>query len=408
MNERKSFLVISVDKANLQKWALIVILTLPHFNPQLFDYLKVDYIVNAGRVISALIVLFIIIISNFRPSKIFFLILLQQSYILIITLINQMAFVECLKAFISVTSVLLIYELFIDDRRTFISAQLFCFESMVYINALSIILHPDGMYSPSDVSVTMIISKKCWFLGYYNFWIVYFAPAFLVAMLYMYETGKKIRSFLLIICMLVSAVYVWSGAVIVSLIAMLLLYLGLNNLTRIFNYFTYWMSQVAFILLVLSVGMSFRLFDVVVGGWLNKANSLLLRINLWGKYVRYITSKPIFGYGYTGSQFREEMTGIKWAAHAHNLILETLFQGGILNLLLMIFIIVIAGKELMKYKNEKVSKIIATAFAGWCMDSYMETYTTVFLMGMFVIAYRLLESEKLMPEKIILTENEML
>lgn len=385
--------VLTIDKQELSEWVLIVFLTLPHLNPPIFEFLGLDYLIDVYRIVSMGIILITIFLNKLYPSKISILLILQHLYILTVTLFNGGESLDYIKDLFSVLAVLLIYELFISDSLVFLNAELFCFELIIYLNFLSILVYPEGMYSPSDISVTRIVSKKCWFLGYYNSWVVYFIPAFVICLLYMYKTQKKLRGMLLISIMCLSALYTWSGGVIASLFGMIVIYLFFKNRTSVFNYAMYWFSQLLFLLVCFILGINFSWVNFIIDNILGKSTSLLLRVQLWTKYLQLIIKSPIFGYGYTGGLRREEMMGLYWAAHAHNLLLENLFRGGVINLMLFALIIYVAGKYLIEFKNATACKLIATAFAGWCIDSYVETYMSPFLMGMFVLAYYIGKSE---------------
>ena len=101
-----------------------------------------------------------------------------------------------------------------------------------------------------------------------------------------------------------------------------------------------------------------------------------------------ISDALILGHGMQERSFRITELGSRWAMHAHNMLLELLYQGGIINIILWTIIIAVAGKPVYQYRNTTESKIIAIGFLGWCIATLVEPFTTSFLMGMFVIAYR--------------------
>ena len=81
---------------------------------------------------------------------------------------------------------------------------------------------------------------------------------------------------------------------------------------------------------------------------------------------------------------------------------EILYQGGGIGLCIWITIVIVAGRRIYKYRNTNESKIIATAFLGWCVATLVEPFTSCFLMGMFVVAYH---SNSMLLEKKNKMEN---
>lgn len=101
----------------------------------------------------------------------------------------------------------------------------------------------------------------------------------------------------------------------------------------------------------------------------------------------FISEKFIFGHGIEIPIVRQMKAATDWAYHAHNQFLEILYQGGIINLILFTIIVIVAGKNVYRYRDTEESKIISVAFLGWCIHGLVEPFMTSFLMGMFVIAY---------------------
>jgi O-antigen ligase len=112
-----------------------------------------------------------------------------------------------------------------------------------------------------------------------------------------------------------------------------------------------------------------------------------VRINLWEKVIKYIEDSPIVGYGLESGVVRETKTGFYWAVHAHNLILEILYLGGLVYFALFILVICLCGRKMMKRKNNFVVIVISAAFGGWSVHSIVEPYIAPFLMGLFIIGY---------------------
>lgn len=372
-------------KQNFYIWILLVFLTLPQLNPGFFGQIALtNTIINCLRVISSFIILIWMLAVKRKLSIIVLAIGLQQGYLLFRTVIAGGSVRDCVLSVVAILSVAMLYDVALEKRQVFLSSQLFCFEVVIYINLVTEILFPDSMYVTQDSM--MFVSPKNWFLGFYNNHTQYFLPALMIAFLYGYETGKKLRTYILTLAIFISAVLVWSGGVLVALLGAGFVYIFFKNWTRIFNYYNYWLLHIVFFIFVIllkSQNMFKWLINDILGKWL----SLELRMTLWDKYVGYILENFIFGYGVEDTIERKLKADMVWACHAHNQFLEIMYQGGVINLLLFLVIIIIAGRNLYKYRNTKESKIISAAFLGWCLHGLVEPFMTPFLMGMFIVAY---------------------
>ncbi len=363
---------------------MLVFLTLPHMKTAFFNQIPIlDAIFNLWRIVSFAIILARLLLVRKRISTITLLLIIHQVYLFLVTAVNGMEVYGCAVSAFSVLSVVLLYDRMTYNREVFLSSQLFCFELAIYINLVSELLYPEGMYLTSG---NLFVNGRNWFLGYYNNHTQYYIPALLFAWLYYKTTGKRIRTYLLTATIIASALLVWSGGVLVSLICMALAYIIFKNKTMLFNYYTYWSIHLFFFFFIVILKLQ-NLFQWLIDDVLRKWASLLARIDLWDRAWELIMKAPLFGHGLVDSTSRELENGFNWAMHAHNLLLEILYEGGIINLIIWVTIVVVGGKRIYRYRNTMESKIIAIAFLGWCIATLVEPFSTPFLMGMFVIAY---------------------
>lgn len=151
------------------------------------------------------------------------------------------------------------------------------------------------------------------------------------------------------------------------------------------NYYNYWLLHIIFFFSVEVMHIQ-DLFSWLLTDVLGKMGSLIFRIMIWDYAIQLFIKSPLIGYGMQDIYVRTTELRSPHGVHAHNMVLELLYQGGIIGFVLFILIVVVAGKKLMKYRNTQESKIISTAFLGWCVASLVEPFMSSFLMGMFVIA----------------------
>ena len=376
---------IYIVKKDAKFWLLMVILALPHFNPPYLEEIgTAELIMNCWRVVSFGFILIWLIADQKRITPISIIIGIQQLFILFTTIMHKGAVYNCMATAFSNMSIVLLFDLAQDKKEVFLSSQLFCFEMAIYINLITEIIYPKGLYIPK---ITGSAGKIYWFLGYYNSYTKFYVPALVLAWLYYNATGKWRRSVFLTEAIFLSAILAGSRGVLVSLIVMAVAYAIFKNCVRIFNYYSFWFIHLLFFLLFI-VGDFQNLFYWFINGVLDKWNSWLQRTIVWDRTMTLISDALILGHGMQERSFRITELGSRWAMHAHNMLLELLYQGGIINIILWTIIIAVAGKPVYQYRNTTESKIIAIGFLGWCIATLVEPFTTSFLMGMFVIAYR--------------------
>ncbi len=369
---------MQINKSAMSHWILFVFLTMPHINPAYLNQIPfVEALIDGCRIASFVVISLWVLFVRRRLSFVAILIIVQQLYILLVTVIYSGDIYQCIVNIFSIFSVVMLYTIGLNgaDRKVFISAQLFCFECAIYINLITVLLYPDTMYVSYD---SLFVATKNWFLGYYNNQTKYFIPALMFAWQYKAISGKRFRTYLLTAAIFLTAVLMWSGGILVSLFSMAFIYIFLKDWTGVFNGYSCWGIHILFWVFVY-IAQTQRWIQWLVGDVLGKWNSFLLRAYLWKRMVKLICEAPILGHGIKDSVSREIEAGFNWAMHAHNMVLEILYQGGLINLFFWIVIIAVAGKVIWRKRDSIESKIIAIAWGG-VVYSYIggTFYITVF------------------------------
>ena len=377
--------ILRVSRSEASQWLLLVLLTLPHLKPDYFEQIpSMDLFFNLWRVASFAVIIVRLVLIKQKISAVAALICIQQTFVFGVTLFNGGNIYTCAVLAFSITSVVLLYDGMRYDREVFLSSQLFCVELVIYINLITELLFPGGLYV-EDVGFDRVTALN-WFLGYYNQHSKFFIPALMFAWLYKETTGEKLRTYFLTCGIFISALLVWSGGVLMTLFGMAFAYVLLKNRTSLFHYYSYWSIHIFFFFFIVVLKIQ-NVFQWLIDGVLGKWKSLLVRMDLWDRTLKLISEAPLFGHGRFDPSTRELESGLTWARHAHNLLLETLYQGGLVNLVFWVVIVIVAGKKLYRYRNTMESKIIAIAFFGWCIATLVEPSIPPFLMGMFIVAY---------------------
>lgn len=215
----------------------------------------------------------------------------------------------------------------------------------------------------------------------------YCIPALMFAWLYKEKTNLKLRPYFLVVGIILSAILVFAGGFALAISGMLIVYIFLKNWTRVFNYFSYWALHIIFFVAVNMLKIQ-NLFLWLIDGILGKLRSFETRMLLWEKTIQFISDSPLIGHGMQSSTVRITEYQLSYGIHAHNMLLEIFYQSGTIGFILWSILVLCAGYNVYRNRNTTESKIISTAFLGWCITTLVEPFTTPFFMGMFIIAYR--------------------
>ena len=227
--------------------------------------------------------------------------------------------------------------------------------------------------------------NKCYFLGYYNNHSMYYIPALLFAWLYAFETKKYLRALIMTVVVWISAFLVWAGGTLVALAIMTSVFIiTIKKPIKTCNYFSFWTIHFIFLISIFVLNFG-GLITRISNDILNKGRSFDARIALWIKYIALIKNKWLTGHGVWDVAYRENQVGTYWGMHAHNMILEIMYKGGLVYLTLFATLVIVSGRNL-KYDVYN-DQVVSIAFLGWIICTLVEPFVGPFLMGMFLIAY---------------------
>lgn len=267
----------------------------------------------------------------------------------------------------------------LEDTKIFLSVILFCFEIVIYINFLTIVWFPDGLYPTETTNFN-------WFLGYDNTHIVFFLPAFLIALIYREITKKKIRSAVLITVIIVSSLIRWAATTVMGMAIFIILLIPIfRKNTKIFNFKTYMIATlvifITMVLLRLQNYLSFIIVDI-----LGKDLTFRNRTPLWDTTIEYIKENIALGYGWQGNDVRHAMYNSSSVISAHNQVLEYIYLGGIPLIAIYIYMIVYINKISNKIKENKIVQYISIAFFALQIMYITEVFINPIIYLILIIA----------------------
>jgi O-antigen ligase len=271
------------------------------------------------------------------------------------------------------------------DSKMFLSVTEFFFSVIIYINFLTILLYPQGMYIGSNGYYSN------WFLGFKNIFILYMLPAMLFSYLNSYSKNKiSVNTILLSLIIIISIILTNSATGIVGVLvffATLILSKVIKS-TKILNIkvfsYIYIASFLAIVILRLQNLFSFFIVDV-----LHKDITFTGRTYIWDYVYQFISQKKLLGYGVENSLTRLNKTSYLKSYHAHNQILEIIYKSGFIGLISFILLAYVSLKQLFKHKQTKQALIISITIFSYFVISLTEAYDYEYIMFIFVIAYNI-------------------
>lgn len=261
----------------------------------------------------------------------------------------------------------------LNKKEKFLSTLLFIFEIFIYINFITMLLYPSGMYSTGTIYTG--VAYQNWFLGFKNILICYFLPAYIISYLYMNITGKKVRTIILTIVILISTLISGSTTTLIGITILLFfsIFKFFQKKYKLFNFKNYIISTVILFFSIIIFRLQ-NLFEFLIVDILNKDLTFTHRTELWDITLKEILNNPIIGHGWQISNARHLMYNSSTIITAHNQILEYMYLGGIITIISLLIILKVANKDLKKYYSDKNIQIISLGFFIYQILNLTEVY----------------------------------
>lgn len=92
---------------------------------------------------------------------------------------------------------------------------------------------------------------------------------------------------------------------------------------------------------------------------LNKGITLNGRTPIWERCLYYLQDQPLIGFGY---EERSVTISKILFNHAHNIMLEILYRGGFIGIILFVILLIVLGRKIKNYQNNGIVMML-----GWCI-----------------------------------------
>ena len=119
------------------------------------------------------------------------------------------------------------------------------------------------------------------------------------------------------------------------------------------------------------------------------------RIGIWDSAIRLINKSTLFGYGISDNMYYVTVNNVKM--EAHNMLLSYMLQGGIILLILMVFLICLYGWKIKQSKSI-ASRYVTVGFFAYLVNFLVESQAYVYGFY-FIVALCLMEERKFEEKK---------
>lgn len=371
---------------------LYLLLWIPFFYPDSIKYLfpELAKMLNIACVISMIIIIGLVIIKKrFILSGIVVAITIYCTVYIFSTIVNSGEVYQSILRVCIILVPCFFCDVWIkENTSSFLKSIGIFFTILIFINFISIMMYPSGLYKIEDFYVPLNQTNR-WFLGYDNIHITVFLPTIAIILLQNWIQEKKLLNFSIysltfILCYISTAISWPAKTVVILIILSAYLFFGRKGLNSTFFNFGNYCIVILFILFMFVVFEAQYLFRGFIENFLGKDLSFNNRTYIWETAWSYIKHKFMFGYG------AESIKQIYYKLNhgtTHNLYIWDLYCGGILMLSALVGIIAVVGKRLMHYRNtipgQLMSIVIFLVLLFWCFEADRKNLLFVTL----VIAY---------------------
>lgn len=369
--------------------AFILLLLIPHCKPDYFNYVPFfDMLFNILRIGSALVVFGLYFFHIFREKRLYrnkiqivAILLLYYVELILSTVLNQANIYVIVLRVVSQLSVFLICSYYASYARTnLISALFHMGEIMVYTNLFTILRFPKGLY------ISEVGYWRNWLLGYKNLFLPYFIGFYIAAYLYQYTYKGFLRSKLLVISMLLSLLLVGSSTSIIvfSLFSLLAFFIKFDH-EKIINALVLTIINIISYLLIVKFRIA-NLLSFIIVRLFHKDTTFGGRTQLWDFLYEFIRNKFLWGNGCLSGPEMALRTNTWWAFHAHNLVVQLLYEGGIISLLLYALFNYMLLRDLYRNRFAYVAQIITIGLFVLNIAFITEVYINAMIFVVYGVA----------------------
>lgn len=344
-------------------------------------------------------------LHNHRINKASFYFYIMAVYNIVLTVVLHGDVRRSIGVWVYSVPTIMLADICEHDMDRLLKTILVYLEALIVVDFVLILLFPKGMYYGDYLRY-----GKMWILGYKSSLQCYVLPAIGIALLYAAYSKRYINVLILlgvshVVCIFESNGMLLMGLLLIDVVIVIKLYQS-NKISRKVLVFA-WMGIIAsnvIIVFFTDMFLANEAVQYVMYSFLRKNATLSMRTSNWKSVLPAIRENLIWGHGYTWASTRQILYG-RETAHAHNLFLELLYEGGLVEL----FVFSLFNNAVFKriYKNYKklssrvIFYILVVFYIMYIFENVFQKSSSmiwlIFISGYYVIQI----DEEMMSQYII-------
>lgn len=273
-----------------------------------------------------------------------------------------------------------------QDMRSSLKGLIYIFSALVYINAVLLILYPEGLWE--DPNWVDRGNPTRYLFGNQNQtgFVCFLAIATQCIYTFAYKKGY-FNLILLTIISLASVLFLGSMTSAIGIFLMMA-YMLCN---RLFKYPKGWLIAFAVIYTLLFTFIVWYGNDIEQIKWatafvedtLSKDTTFSKRTVIWANAVDWIKESPLIGYGIQNAEWNDDHLE---GSGAHNLLVMLLLNGGFVFCLSFLYIVIYAVREALTVHSKATTAAVMSLCVLLVM-AFFETYSIIYFFLYLQIIY---------------------
>ena len=362
--------------------SVIVFLLIPFFKPASLTVLApvVDTFFDCWMILAALVIGYLYL-TNGKMSKILLVIIALETTEAVSTLLNSGDIRNMVIPVLKTIFICMLTELGVKSApKDLIKAFVFVLGIECAINGITILVFPNGMYT-TDPTIGWRHTEN-YFLAYDNGHIMYLLPFLFCFWIYStYEKRPAIWTTIITALFSATVYLTWSATSVVGITVYLMLFVfyEFHIFTKLLEIKKYLLVVAAFFAGVVIFRIQ-NLFSDFIVNVLGKDLTFSGRTVFWDRVLHCIAQRPVLGWGL---QTLEKTWHMIAAPHAHNYILQILYETGFVGLGCFLIMLWMLFKPLKQSRKNPYCFILSATIFCYLFLSMTEYYG-VLLMGFWV------------------------
>lgn len=354
---------------------------------------EINRLFLVAKLLSATYILAKVILSNLL-NKLDILFIVYSTVLVISTIINRGEVVEAVSNGVAIIAPMLLVEYYMNKISISQLLKPFVYIQMIYtlitgIQLLRVPFHIFRVHGLRSMYTSLDHDKYGYIyaLGEPKRFVFVLLPMLMFALLIWRKQSinSQVKLGFCFCCSIFVVTYSWGVSAMLSLLGVVLYLFFVDKFIIFKKYIDIWKIWIGYLisnaLLVgtnILVGM--RWFAALFG----KSSNLSGRTYIWAKAISYIKDSFLYGYGIDGVVVRGRFDNL---AHVHNLLLNILYQGGIVLFIIFTYICFIVFQKLYQYRERNAAVIITGALLGYFVLALTDTTDSNMLFLIFVLGY---------------------